>query len=115
MPCEPDTRSFPHGDDGSLGRLACWRGPLGAAVAAAVSAGSAEGGYDSWTGAQDRMTTLKEKRFEPDPWAQAVYNELYAIYRELHDGFGGVAGPGVEPGRIMKRLLAVRDRATVSL
>ena len=39
---------------------------LGAAVSAAVTAGAAAGGYDDWTEAQDRMTTLKEKRFAPD-------------------------------------------------
>ena len=36
------------------------------------------------------MTSLKEKRFQPDPAARAVYDELYGIYRELHDAFGGV-------------------------
>ena len=51
----------------------------------------AAGGYDDWTDAQQRMTSVKEKRFVPDAAAHAVYNELYAIYRELHDGFGGVS------------------------
>src|SRR5215471_10050254 len=62
---------------------------LGAAVSAAVTAGGAAGGYDSWTAAQDRMTTIKAKRFEPRPDAKVVYDELYGIYRELHDAFGG--------------------------
>ena len=44
---------------------------LGAAISAAVTAGTASGGYDSWTDAQSRMTTLKEKRFTPDPQAHA--------------------------------------------
>ena len=38
------------------------------------------------------MTSLKEKRFEPRPEAKRVYDELYVIYRELHDAFGGVVG-----------------------
>ena len=38
------------------------------------------------------MTTLKDKRFEPDAKAHGVYNELYAIYRQLHDSFGNVVG-----------------------
>ena len=38
---------------------------LGSAVSAAVTAGAHAGGYDSWTDAQDRMTSLKAKRFEP--------------------------------------------------
>ncbi len=84
---------------------------LGSAVAAAVTAGSAAGGYDSWHQAQDRMTTLKAKRFDPDPAARAVYDELYGIYRELHDAFGGVAGARADLGTLMKRLLAIKTRA----
>jgi L-ribulokinase len=84
---------------------------LGSAVAAAVTAGGAAGGYDSWQDAQDKMTTLKEKRFEPQPAAQPVYDELYGIYRELHDTFGGVAGADPSLGTLMKRLLAIKGRA----
>ena len=60
------------------------------------------------------MTALKEKRFAPDPEAHAVYNDLYAIYRELHDGFGGVAGSAPAFGSLMKRLLAIRERASAT-
>ncbi len=85
---------------------------LGAALAAAVTAGRANGGYDEWHEAQDRMTTLKDKRFRPDATAHATYNRLYGIYRELHDAFGGVApaGPG-DLGTLMKRLLAIKEGA----
>jgi L-ribulokinase len=83
---------------------------LGAAVSAAVTAGRAAGGYDSWADAQKRMTTLKDKRFTPDPAAHRVYDELYGIYRELHDTFGAVPGARAELGSVMKRLLAIRDR-----
>jgi L-ribulokinase len=87
---------------------------LGAAISAAVTAGAAAGGYADWTEAQDRMTALKEKRFAPDPGAHAVYNDLYAIYRDLHDGFGGVAGSAPGFGSLMKRLLAIRERASAA-
>jgi len=83
---------------------------LGAAVSAAVTAGSTVGGYDDWTEAQERMTTIKEKRFAPHAGAHRVYNELFAIYRELHDEFGGVAGAKSDLGTLMKRLLAIRER-----
>ena len=83
---------------------------LGAAVSAAVTAGRTAGGYDRWSDAQQRMTTIKERRFTPDPTAHAVYDELYAIYRELHDAFGGVPGARADLGSVMKRLLAIRDR-----
>ncbi len=83
---------------------------LGAAIAAAVAAGKDAGGYERFEEAQGRMTSLKEKRFEPDPAARAVYDELYGSYRVLHDGFGGVSGAGTDFGGIMKRLLAIRER-----
>ncbi len=85
---------------------------LGAAVAAAVTAGRTAGGYDDWHEAQDCMTTIKDKRFAPDPAAHAVYDTLYAIYRELHDTFGGVAGADrADLATLMKRLLAIKEGA----
>jgi L-ribulokinase len=84
---------------------------LGAAVSAAVTAGAAAGGYDDWNDAQARMTTLKEKRFDPDPDARPVYDELYGIYRELHDAFGAVEGAQADLGMVMKRLLTIKERA----
>jgi len=82
---------------------------LGAAISAAVTAGAAAGGYDSWTDAQRHMTTLKEKRFVPDAKAHATYNELYGIYRQLHDSFGNMPGAAVaDLGTVMKRLLAMQ-------
>ena len=85
---------------------------LGAAVAAAVTAGAGEGGYATWSDAQDRMTSLKEKRFEPRDEARRVYDELYGIYRELHDVFGGVTRARPELATLMKRLLAVKEKAS---
>jgi L-ribulokinase len=79
---------------------------LGSAISAAVAAGT----YPSFEAAQARMTSLKEKSFLPDPAAQAVYDELYRMYRELHDAFGNVSGARAELGTLMKRLLAVRER-----
>jgi L-ribulokinase len=60
------------------------------------------------------MTSLKEKQFTPDPDARAIYDELYGIYRELHDAFGGVRGARADLGTVMKRLLSVRQRAAAS-
>jgi L-ribulokinase len=84
---------------------------LGAAVSAAVTAGAAAGGYETWDEAQRRMTSLKEKRFEPRPAAKRIYDSLYGVYRELHDTFGGVPGARADLGSLMKRVLAIKERA----
>jgi L-ribulokinase len=84
---------------------------LGSAISAAVSAGAGVGGYDTFEEAQEAMTVLKEKRFEPEPAAQTVYDELYGMYMELHDAFGGVRTGGADFPSLMKRLLALRSRA----
>ena len=77
---------------------------LGAAISAAVTAGE----HASWSAAQKAMTSVSEKRFLPDAAAHAVYNDLYAIYRDLHDEFGGVRNTDL--GNVMKQLLAIRAR-----
>jgi L-ribulokinase len=82
---------------------------LGAAISAAVTAGE----FDSWPAAQHAMTSLKDKRFLPDPAAHAVYNQLYVIYKELHDEFGNVANMNL--GSVMKRLLDIRTRQSSGL
>jgi L-ribulokinase len=83
---------------------------LGSAIAAAVTAGEAAGGHASFEAAQQKMSSLKEKRFTPNPAAVRVYDELYGIYRELHDSFGGVPDAKADLASLMKRLLAIRER-----
>ena len=79
---------------------------LGAAISAAVTAGREAGGHDDWHEAQDQMTSIKDRRFDPEPDAVRVYDELYGLYRRLHDGFGGVTGAS-DYGMVMKELLKV--------
>jgi L-ribulokinase len=83
---------------------------LGAAASAAVAAGAAAGGHATFDEAQAAMVRDGETRFEPDAAAGRTYDELYAIYRELHDVFGGVPGPAADLGTVMKRLLDIRER-----
>jgi L-ribulokinase len=83
---------------------------LGAAISAAVAAGAAAGGYDRFDKAQAGMTSLAPAAYTPDPARHVVYDELYAIYRELHDAFGGVSRQPGDLHTVMKRLLALRDR-----
>jgi L-ribulokinase len=70
------------------------------------------------------MTTIKSTRFEPRPAAKVVYDELYGIYRELHDAFGlpaeasakagGAAGARPDLASLMKRLLALKEKTVVA-
>ena len=53
------------------------------------------------------MTSRPARQFTPNPAAHALYNDLYAIYRALHDEFGNVTN--VNLGDVMKRLLAIRN------
>ena len=47
--------------------------------------------------------------FKPNPTAQAVYRELYALYKKLHDAFGTKDWSGNLHG-VMKELIAIRSR-----
>lgn len=83
---------------------------LGAAIAGAVVAGKAGGGYDKYAEAQKSMTGLKSRVFEPNPQAHAVYERLYALYRKLHDAFGTQQADGALYG-VMKELIEIRNHA----
>jgi L-ribulokinase len=78
---------------------------LGSAMFGAVAAGGSGGGYDSIVEAAGRMARLREESYRPDPKHRAVYDDLYADYRALHDYFGRAGSD------VMKRLKAVRARA----
>jgi L-ribulokinase len=82
---------------------------LGAAVGAAVIAGE----YPDFKSAQDAMTSLKDLVYRPKPEAHAVYNQLFALYSQLHDAFGGVAD-AADLGNVMKDLLKLKDAARAS-
>jgi L-ribulokinase len=79
---------------------------LGSAVAAAVVAGA----HPNFAGAIKAMTGLKDKVYQPDPAAHAIYKELYAVYRTLHDAFGTKSWQGDLYG-VMKKLIDIRSRA----
>jgi L-ribulokinase len=82
---------------------------LGAALAAAVAAGPGKGGYSSFAAAQKKMTGVKAKQYTPDPKSQRVYSQLYKIYRQLYDGFGGVV-KRADYSRVMKDLIEIKER-----
>jgi L-ribulokinase len=79
---------------------------LGAAIAGAVVAGA----HPDYAAAQRAMTALKPRVFKPHPQAHAVYRELYALYRKLHDAFGTREWQG-NLFDVMKQLIEIRQRA----
>ncbi len=85
---------------------------LGAAIFGAVAAGRAAGGFATCEDAQAALCGVRERVFTPDPASHAVYTELYAMYRTLHDAFGTAAWSG-RLAPVMKDLIALRERQRV--
>ncbi len=82
---------------------------LGAALFGAVAAGEDAGGFADVPAAQKVLCGVREEVYRPDPAAVEVYAELYALYRTLHDAFGGAEWSGTLD-HIMKDLIAIRER-----
>jgi len=80
---------------------------LGAGMFAAVAAGKKSGGYDSIDEAQQAMTGIS-KEYTPAPANHDIYKKLYALYRQMHDGFGLKHWTG-GMYNVMKDLLTLRD------
>jgi L-ribulokinase len=55
------------------------------------------------------MCGVKDKFYRPNPKAQAVYAELYPLYRALHDAFGTREWSG-RLDTVMKDLIRIRER-----
>ncbi|HEY2761061.1 MAG TPA: ribulokinase [Pirellulales bacterium] len=83
---------------------------LGSAIAGAVVAGKKAGGFDDFAEAIKAMASPADRTFTPDPAAVAVYNQLYKLYRRLHDSFG-MPNDSEALGDVMKQLLTIRDAA----
>jgi len=83
---------------------------LGAAIFGAVVASKKAGGYDTVEQAQKKMCGLKPTVYKPDRKRYMVYNQLFKLYRQLHDAFGT---PGYSQSlyNVMKDLLSIRDAA----
>ncbi len=77
---------------------------LGAALFGAVAAGV----FDSVPAAQRRLCRVRDLTYQPRPAPAATYRELFALYRQLHDGFGTASWRG-SMGSVMKQLIAVRE------
>lgn len=110
------------------------RSPQTCALGAALFGAVAAGAHPEVRTAQAAMTGCKDEVFVPQPQAAAVYADVYILYKQLHDAFGGVTGHGGDratggkgrsstskssresaPGplplaRVMKDLIGIRDR-----
>jgi L-ribulokinase len=74
---------------------------LGSAMFAAVAAGPELGGYGSIVEASQRMARLGDDIYQPDETSKSTYDDLYSIFKELHDTMAGSSSP-------MRRLRTVQ-------
>ena len=73
---------------------------LGAAIAAAVTSSV----HRNFAEAQAAMCSIKKTTYKPIAENHEVYKKLYALYKQLHDGFGTGA-----TSNLMKELLNIKD------
>jgi L-ribulokinase len=60
---------------------------------AAVAAGPELGGYGSIVEASQRMARLGDDVYLPDEASKSTYDDLYSIFKELHDTMAGSSSP----------------------
>lgn len=77
---------------------------LGAAIFGAAAAGAGD-----IHNLQSQVTATREKVYYSIPENQAIYAELYTLYRTLHDAFGTTEWSG-KINHVMKQLLDIRAR-----
>tara|TARA_R110002096_G_scaffold100173_5_gene221978 strand:- start:10036 stop:11718 length:1683 start_codon:yes stop_codon:yes gene_type:complete len=78
---------------------------LGAAIFGAVSSGQI-----TIEEAQSGVCGFRDRVYTPDPTNQAVYAEIYELYRTLHDAFGTADWSG-KLSHVMKRVIEIREKA----
>ncbi len=79
---------------------------LGSAISAAVLAGA----HRDFPSAQKAMTSVAAKSYRPNSAAGKTYDRLYALYRQVHDAFGGL-NKSADLSPVMKELLEIKRRA----
>jgi L-ribulokinase len=77
---------------------------LGSAISAAVLAGA----HPDFAAAEKAMTSVAPVSYKPNAKARKVYDQLYALYRQVHDAFGGL-NKSADLSRVMKDLLAIKE------
>ena len=83
---------------------------LGACIAGAVVAGKASGGHDSFADAQAAMCGIKDITYKPIAENAGIYQQLYVLYKQLHDAFGTQDFSG-KLANVMKEMLSIKDKS----
>ena len=81
---------------------------LGAAIAAAVVGSK----YDNLEEAIDCMTMVDEKKYIPNEGNKKIYDQLFLLYKQLHDAFGTYKN-GKKLNNVMKDLIKIRNQTRV--
>ena len=81
---------------------------LGAAIAAAVVGNK----YDNFEEAIDCMTMVDEKKYIPNEGNKKIYDQLFLLYKQLHDAFGTDKN-GKKLNNVMKDLIKIRNQTRV--
>jgi ribulose kinase len=75
-----------------------------------VSNAVVAGAHKDYASARKAMTGLKPRVFNPNPKAHAVCQQLYPLYRKLHDALGTTEWAG-NLSDAMKKLIEIRTAA----
>ena len=81
---------------------------LGAAIAAAVVGNK----YDNFEEAIDCMTMVDEKKYIPNEGNKKIYDQLFLLYKQLHDAFGTYKNEK-KLNNVMKDLIKIRNQTRV--
>jgi len=82
---------------------------LGGAISAAVVAGK----YPNFEEAMEKMTAKSNIVFHPIPEHQNIYNELFVLYRNLHNAFCA-KGIMMDLSTTMKNLMAIKRKVSLA-
>ncbi len=81
---------------------------VGAAIFGAISAGKEKGGFGSVREAQEKICKFRDIVYKPIPENSKIYDELFNLYKILHDSFGTKSYSG-NLYYVMKKLLQIKN------
>ena len=78
---------------------------LGVAIAAAVVGNV----YENFNDAIESMTKLDDKKYFPNKKNKEIYDQLFLLYKQLHDAFG-TNNTEIKLNNVMKDLINIRKQ-----